>query len=97
MDRGPFKDRRSSQGASEGSIEMSQCSVHHKPSKAQMKAIHFSEFDQMIRDKYETKDDKFDNMSLNERNNELRKMLENENIIVFPDTGEQSQDGIPLF
>ena len=76
---------------------MSQCSVHHKPTKAQMRVRHFEEFDQMIRDKYETRDDKFDSMSYVERNNELKKMLENENIIVFPDTSEQSQDGIPLF
>ena len=62
-----------------------------------MRTRHFDEFDQMIRDKYETRDDKFDSMSYVERNNELKKMLENENIIVFPDTGEQSQDGIPLF
>jgi len=50
-----------------------------------MKRNHFDEFDQMIRDKYETKDDKFESMSYADRNKELKKMLEKENIIIFPD------------
>ena len=76
---------------------MSQCSVHHKKTKASLKRNHFDEFDQMIRDKYDTRDNKFESMSYADRNAELKKMLENENIIVFPEGNAQPEDGLPLF
>lgn len=48
----------------------------------------------MIRDKYKTNRKMYDRMTTQERNKNLKEMLEKNRVIVFPD-GIECADGIP--
>ena len=55
-------------------------------------------FDQLVKEKYQILDNQFENMPRKNRNALLRDMLQTySNMIVFPSSKFQSEDGLPHF
>lgn len=81
---------------SESSDEDAEACAHHAKAQDQKKN-HFGEFDLMIQEKYDLNMERYMAMSPRARNMELRKMLERENIVIFPETDQEPEDGIPMF
>ena len=67
--------------------------THHKATFKKKKP--FAQFDKMIKEKYEISDNMFENMSRQERNQKLKILMENENIVIFSDS--MQTDGMPQF
>ena len=73
------------------------CGDHHVKAARDQKRTHFGEFDSMIQEKYDLNMERYMAMSPRARNVELKKMLAQENIVIFPETDQEPEDGIPMF
>ena len=51
----------------------------------------------MIGKKYEVSDDMYTDMSYKDRNKRLKKMLNDQTVLIFPSSGVQQVDGMPNF